>query len=150
MYNRPSFNEYFMGFAKQASTRSNCLRAHVGAVIVDKNNRIRSTGYNGTPSKVESCMERGACYRMNNNIPSGTMYETCRSLHAEQNAIIQAGISECKGSTMYIYGHSYMCIMCKRFVLQSGIERVFIKLNDESKVISVLVSEIREELSEVY
>jgi dCMP deaminase len=144
---KPSFNEYFMGFAKQASTRSNCLRAHVGAVIVGQDNFIKATGYNGTPSKVESCMERGKCFRIDNDIPSGTKYETCRSLHAEQNAIIQAGIDKCKGSSMYIYGHSYICVMCKRFIVQSGIERVFIKLNDESEVISVLVSSIREELS---
>ena len=114
---KPTFDEYFMGFAKQASTRSNCIRAQVGAVIVGQDNFIKATGYNGTPSKVTSCISREYCYRIANDIPSGTMYESCRSLHAEQNAIIQAGIDRCKGSVMYVYGHSHICVMCKRFIV---------------------------------
>ena len=104
---------YFLEMAKTASKRSNCLRAQVGAIIVGDDKTIRATGYNGTPSKVESCMERNYCYRVQNNIPSGTRYETCRSIHAEQNAIIQAGLERCKNSTMYIYGHNFVCILCK-------------------------------------
>ena len=98
---------YFLEMAKTASKRSNCLRAQVGAIIVGDDKTIRATGYNGTPSKVESCMERNYCYRVQNNIPSGTRYETCRSIHAEQNAIIQAGLERCKNATMYIYGHNF-------------------------------------------
>ncbi len=85
------WNEYFLDLAKTCASRSNCIRAQVGAVIVGPDKKIKATGYNGTPSKVESCAERGECYRIKNNIPYGTRYETCRSIHAEQNAIIQAG-----------------------------------------------------------
>ena len=85
-----SWTDYFLDMAKTCSSRSNCLRAQVGAVIVGADKKIKATGYNGTPSKVESCYERGECYRIKNNIPSGTCYETCRSIHAEQNAIISA------------------------------------------------------------
>ena len=67
MDNRPNWKEYFMGMAKQASTRSSCIRANVGVVIVDKDNRVVATGYNGTPHKVESCLERGYCFRIANN-----------------------------------------------------------------------------------
>ena len=89
-----SWTDYFLDMAKTCSSRSNCLRAQVGAVVVGQDKKIKATGYNGTPSGVESCYERGECYRMKNNIPSGTCYETCRSIHAEQNAIIQAGIKD--------------------------------------------------------
>ncbi len=114
------WNDYFMGMAKVASQRSNCLRAQVGAIIVGEDKYIKSTGYNGTPTKVQSCRDRGSCFRADNNIPSGTCYETCRSIHAEQNAIIQAGADKCKGSSIYIYGHNMVCILCKRFIVQSG------------------------------
>lgn len=76
--------DYFLDLAKTCSTRSNCIRAQVGAVIVGEDKTIKATGYNGTPSKVESCAERGECFRVKNNIQSGTRYETCRSIHAEQ------------------------------------------------------------------
>ena len=89
------WDDYFLDLAKTCASRSNCLRAQVGAVIVGEDKKIKATGYNGTPSKVESCAERGECYRIKNNIPSGTKYETCRSIHAEQNAIIQAGQDRC-------------------------------------------------------
>ena len=109
------WTEYFLDMAKTCATRSNCLRAQVGAVIVGPDKKIKATGYNGTPTKVVSCYELGECYRIKNNIPSGTCYETCRSIHAEQNAIIQAGQDRCQGATMYIYGHNFICILCKRF-----------------------------------
>ena len=108
------WDEYFLDLAKTCASRSNCIRAQVGAVIVGQDKKIKATGYNGTPSKVESCAERGECYRIKNNIESGTRYETCRSIHAEQNAIIQAGQDRCQGATIYIWGHNFICILCKK------------------------------------
>ncbi len=140
------WESYFLEMAKTASKRSNCLRAQVGAVIVGDDKTIRATGYNGTPSKVESCMERNYCYRVHNNIPSGTRYETCRSIHAEQNAIIQAGLERCKNSTMYIYGHEFICILCKRFILQAGIKNVVLKKDENSQVKYVSAQDLRNEL----
>ncbi|EKE03020.1 MAG: hypothetical protein ACD_20C00287G0003 [uncultured bacterium] len=144
-----SWDNYFFEIAKTIALRSNCIRAQVGAVIVDQNKHIKATGYNGVPSKVVSCMENGFCYRIKNNIPSGTRYETCRSIHAEQNSIIQAGEENCRGSVMYIYGHDQICILCKRFIVQSGISKVFLKKNDETDVIAVDAEELRHELSHV-
>lgn len=140
------WESYFLEMAKTASKRSNCIRAQVGAVIVGDDKTIRATGYNGTPSKVESCMERNYCYRVHNNIPSGTKYETCRSIHAEQNAIIQAGLERCKNSTMYIYGHEFICILCKRFILQAGIKNVVLKKDENSEVKHVTAQDLRNEL----
>jgi len=141
------WNEYFLEIAKTVSKRSNCLRAQVGAVIVGADKKIKATGYNGTPSKVVSCMEIGKCYRIENNIPSGTQYETCRSIHAEQNAIIQAGQDRCMGSSMYIWGHNFICILCKRFIVQSGIETIYLKKDENSPIEIVTAQQLRDELS---
>lgn len=142
------WNEYFLEIAKTCATRSNCFRAKVGAVIVGEDRKIKATGYNGTPSKVTSCYELGKCYRIENNIPSGTRYETCRSIHAEQNAIIQAGQDRCQGATMYIYGHNFICILCKRFIVQAGIKDVYLQKDENSPVNYVTVEQIRQELDE--
>lgn len=143
-----TWSEYFTDLAKTCASRSNCIRAQVGAVIVGEDKKIKATGYNGTPSKVESCYERGECYRIKHNIPSGTRYETCRAIHAEQNAIIQAGQDRCLGASMYIYGHDFICILCKRFIVQSGIVQVYLKKDDNSDIVCVSVDDIRKELNE--
>ncbi|MBO5386329.1 dCMP deaminase family protein [bacterium] len=140
------WDEYFLDLAKTCATRSNCIRAQVGAVIVGEDKKIKATGYNGTPSKVESCAERGECYRIKNNIPSGTQYETCRSIHAEQNAIIQAGQDRCKDATIYIWGHNFICILCKRFIVQSGIKNCVLKKDENSPIVRVSVEDLRREL----
>ncbi len=142
------WNEYFLEIAKTCASRSNCIRAQVGAVIVGQDKKIKATGYNGTPSKVVSCMELGYCYRVEHNIPSGTMYETCRSIHAEQNAIIQAGQDRCQGATMYIYGHNFICILCKRFIVQAGIKDVYLQKETGAPIEHIDCEHIRQELSE--
>lgn len=141
------WQSYFFEITKAVALRSNCIRAQVGAIVVDPNNKIKSTGYNGVPTKVISCKEAGSCYRQENNIPSGTRYETCRSIHAEQNAIIQAGEEKTRGAVMYIYGHDFICILCKRFIVQAGITDVYLKKNDESEVVHIPVTDIQMELS---
>ena len=144
------WNDYFLEIAKTVALRSNCIRAQVGAVIVGEDKKIKATGYNGTPSKVVSCAEIGKCYRIENNIPSGTRYETCRSIHAEQNAIIQAGQDRCKDGTMYIWGHNFICILCKRFIVQAGIRDIYLQKDENSPILHVEASDIQKELSEVF
>ena len=144
------WNEYFLQIAKTVALRSNCIRAQVGAVIVGEDKKIKATGYNGTPSKVVSCAEIGKCYRIENNIPSGTRYETCRSIHAEQNAIIQAGQDRCKDGTMYIWGHNFICILCKRFIVQAGIRDIYLQTDEKSPIEYVTVENIKEELSNAF
>ena len=81
----------FINMAEVVGSWSSCYQEnrHVGAVIV-KDKRILTTGYNGAPSGIESCAERGECLRRVRNIASGTMQEVCYAVHAEQNAVIQA------------------------------------------------------------
>lgn len=142
------WSEYFMEIAKTCASRSSCIRAQVGAAIVGTDKKIKATGYNGTPSKVPSCLELGFCYRIKNNIQSGTRYETCRSIHAEQNAIIQAGQDRSAGADMYIFGHNFICVLCKRFILQAGIENVYLQKDENSPVVHVNANQIRHELSD--
>jgi len=122
---RPSWDEYFMGIARLAATRSTCLRRQVGAVIV-KDKRILTTGYNGAPAGLPHCLDIG-CLREELNIPSGERHELCRATHAEQNAIVQAatlGVS-IKDSVMYSTTHP--CILCTKLIINAGIKKIVIE-----------------------
>ncbi len=143
---RPAWDEYFLRFAAQAAARSDCIRAQVGAVIVNPRRKVKGTGYNNSPVGVESCLARGYCYRIEHHIESGTRYETCRSIHAEQNAIIQAGEDNCVGSTIYVFGHDQVCILCKRFILNAGINRVLLQKDFQAGVVEIDPLTWREEL----
>ncbi len=139
---RPSWDEYFMKLAWLVAERSTCVRHHVGAVIV-RDKRILTTGYNGAASGIKDCLELG-CLRNQLNIPSGTRHEICRAIHAEQNAIIQAGTHgiNINGGTLYCT-HS-PCILCAKMIANAKIKRVvmsieypdnsFKQLFDEAKI----------------
>ena len=77
---------YYLDIADAVTERSTCLRRKWGAVIV-KDDEIISTGYNGAPRGRKNCTDIGTCIREELNIPRGTRYELCRSVHAEANAI---------------------------------------------------------------
>ena len=130
---RPSKNEYYLQIAKEVGKRSTCFRNKGGAVIV-RDDQIVSTGYIGAPRKTKDCLERGECLRNKLGILHGQRYEICRSVHAEQNAIInsaRAGVSLLSG-TMYIYMEngkgekldSFPCYICKKMIINAGLERV--------------------------
>lgn len=128
---RPSKVDYYLAMAEVASTRGTCLRRRFGSVIV-KDDRIVSTGYVGAPSGRQNCCDIGYCFREANNIPSGTMYERCRSSHSEMNAIINASKEEMKDATLYLVGvepdgkytKANCCAMCKKVIINSGISKV--------------------------
>ena len=121
---RPDWQTYFFQIAKLVATRSTCLRRQVGAVIV-KDNRILSTGYNGTPTGIAHCLERG-CIRTELNIPSGERHELCRGLHAEQNAIIQAAYHGVCINGADIYCTNQPCIICSKMLINAGIKKIYI------------------------
>jgi len=123
---RASWDEYFMEIAEIVKTRSTCLRRQVGAVIV-KDNRILTTGYNGSPAGTYNCTDKGTCKRIELNIPSGERHELCRALHAEQNAIITAaknGVST-EGATIYV--NVQPCVICAKMIINAGIKRIVFK-----------------------
>lgn len=122
---RPEPNEYFMGIAMTVRRRANCLGNRIGAVIV-RNDRVISTGYNGTPEDMRNC-EEGGCHRCahRDQYPSGTGYDLCICVHAEQNAILSAarfGIA-IEGSTLYTTMRP--CFGCTKEMLQAKIHAVY-------------------------
>lgn len=121
-----NWDERFMRLTEEVGTWSSCLRRKVGAVIV-RDKRVMTTGYNGAPTGIESCTERGECLREKLGIPSGTRHELCFAAHAEQNAIIQAakyGIN-ISGSTLYCTHQP--CVICAKMIINAGIKRVVYK-----------------------
>ena len=134
---RVSKDEYYLRIAENIFDRSTCLRRHFGAVIVN-NDEIVATGYNGAPRKVKSSMEHGFCWRKAHNVPHGKNYELCRSVHAEQNAMIQASRRDMLGSTLYLVGENpdkslvdaFPCVICLRMIINAGIERIVFRKAD--------------------
>ena len=140
---------YYLDIAEVVSQRSTCLRRHYGAVIV-KNDEVIATGYTGAPRGRKNCSDLGFCMREKLKVPRGERYELCRSVHAEQNAIISASREELIGSDIYLVGietrdGSYVenassCAMCKRVIINAGVEKVYIR-DDKDKFRVVDVSE---------
>lgn len=130
---RISKDQYYLEIAKAVALRSTCLRRQYGAIVV-QSDRIVSTGYNGAPRGRDNCCDLGKCLREEQHIPHGERYELCRSVHAEQNAIIAAGFEKTNGSTLYLAGIDSQtdkpidapdcCMMCKRVIINAGIKQV--------------------------
>lgn len=120
--NRPSWNEYFMEIAHLVKRRATCIRRQVGAVLV-KDKNILATGYNGAPSGIGHCLDRG-CLREQMDIPSGERHEMCRGLHAEQNAIIQAAKhgAVIEGATLYCTNQP--CGICAKMIINAGVNEI--------------------------
>lgn len=138
---------YYLDIAETVLERGTCLRRHYGAIIV-KNDEIISTGYVGAPRGRKNCSELGYCFREKMKIPRGERYEKCRSVHAEANAIISASRRDMIGSTLYLVGKdastgelvkdANCCAMCKRMVINAGIENVVVRdTKDEYRIIDV-------------
>ena len=132
---RVSKENYYLDIAQTVAERATCLRRKFGAIIV-KNDVIVSTGYNGAPRGRKNCSDLGFCYREQMQIPRGERYELCRSVHAEQNAIIAAPREQMLGATLYmactlpdgtLQSGTNSCMMCKRTILNAGISTVVVR-----------------------
>jgi dCMP deaminase len=131
---RVSKDDYYLGIAREVARRSTCFRRSIGAIIV-RDDQIISTGYVGAPRKTRDSLDHGYCLRDKLGIPHGERYELCRSVHAEQNAIInaaRAGVS-LLGGDMYIHGvapdkgepiDAFPCFICKKMIINAGLNRV--------------------------
>lgn len=138
---------YYLDLAEVVSQRGTCIRRRYGAVIV-KNDEVISTGYAGAPRGRKNCCDLQYCIREKMKIPRGERYELCRSVHAEANAIISASRDQMMGSSLYLVGtevntgkyveNSSCCSMCKRQVINAGIETVYIRdSKDQYRVVKV-------------
>ena len=139
---------YYLDIAETVSKRGTCLRRNFGAIIV-KNDEIISTGYTGAPRGRKNCSDLGFCKREQLNVPRGTRYELCRSVHAEANCIISASRRDMIDSTLYLVGidvntgelvkNANSCSMCKRLIINSGINKVVVRdTKDDYRIIHVI------------
>ena len=107
-----------------------------------------STGYTGAPRGRKNCSDLNYCVRQKLNVPRGERYELCRSVHAEANAIISTSRDKMLGSTLYLVGiecdtgeyveNASSCSMCKRLIINAGIQHVIIRDNkDDYRIIHV-------------
>jgi dCMP deaminase len=138
---RPDKFEHYLNRAKVAAEMSTCVRRRIGAIIVKDGVEV-SSGYVGSPRGTEHCIDTGKCLRKELGIPPGERYELCRSVHAEQNAIINAARTgvNIAGGEMYlsserikehynekseetrkIYGP---CMICTKMIINAGLVSV--------------------------
>ena len=141
---RPDRHTHFFNRARVVAERSTCLRRRIGAIIVNKDGVELSSGYVGAPRNTEHCTDIGKCLRRDLKIPSGQHYELCRSVHAEQNAIINAARTGASivGGEMYISSEKLKgaysnedeegkiygpCIICKKEIINAALTAVHMR-----------------------
>ena len=120
---RPTWDHYFMTLSSLAARRSNCMRRQVGCVLV-RAHRVISTGYNGTPRNLTNCTS-GGCPRCNNaqDNTGGQSLSTCLCIHAEENALLEAGRDRVGGGAV-LYCNTCPCLTCSIKIVQVGIAEV--------------------------
>lgn len=118
---RPTWDQYFMQLASLGAQRSNCMKRRVGCVVVE-DKRVISTGYNGTPRGLKNCTD-GGCPRCNDGQGSGVGLGTCLCLHAEENALLEAGRARIRKGTV-LYCDTCPCLTCSIKIVQVGISEV--------------------------
>ena len=152
--NRRDKQNYYLDIAETVLERGTCLRRNVGAIIV-KNDVIVSTGYAGAPRGRGNCCDIGSCRREKLGVPRGQRYELCRSVHAEANAIIAASREEMLGATLYLamkdvatgklVPDASPCNMCRRLIINAGIESVVVRNDAEHYTVYPVVRWIEED-----
>ena len=145
---------YYLDIAETVLERSTCLRRQYGAIIV-RNDEIVATGYNGAPRGRKNCSDLGYCVREQMRVPRGERYELCRSVHAEANAIISASRRDMVGGTLYLVGRdartgellgdATSCSMCRRLIINAGIQRVVIRNTDRDYSVVHVEDWVRED-----
>jgi len=120
---RPDWDRYFLDLCEAVSRRATCDRGRAGCVIV-KDKRIMTTGYVGAPAGLPHCDEAGHDLRKVIDVDDKVTQHCVRTLHAEQNAIIQAarfGIALEDGT---LYCKMTPCRTCAMMIINAGIKRV--------------------------
>ena len=164
---RPGKLEHYLNRARVAAERSTCLRRKVGAVII-KNDAEVSSGYVGSPRSTPNCIDLGTCIRIELGTPSGERYELCRSVHAEQNAIINAARTGANVSDgeMYIsselIGSGYAegssekahtlrpCALCMKEIINAGLTKVHMRDEQSGEVRSYGMDELMKMLDDEF
>ena len=130
---------YYLDIAESILERGTCLRKNYGAIIV-KNDEIISTGYSGAPRGRKNCIDLGYCVKKQYfpDVRHGG-YDACRSVHAEQNAMLSSSRKDMIGSDLYLVGirkdtgnyeeGASPCQMCRKLIINSGINKVYVRVN---------------------
>lgn len=130
---KPSWDEYGLALAQAASIRSSCVRSKVGSVILDRDHRVRSTGYNDSPAGTPGCEQ---CPRRTSGVKPGSSYDTgvgtCLALHAELNAVLYANREDLDGATLYVTRAP--CHGCSRVIRGTRIARI-VYINDSGMTV---------------
>ena len=146
------WNKYFLDIAEVVRTRSDCLTRDVGAVLVNANNRIIATGYNGSPKGIKNCNE-GGCERCTlskqGKIASGQQLDKCIRVHAEENAIIQAANEGISTNLATCYCTNLPCVHCAKILIQAGVKNVYYKEDYDSKLTLALFKEAKVKLRKI-
>jgi len=121
---RPDLDTYFLEIADIVSKRSTCCKYNVGTVLV-KNKHILATGYNGTPRKLKHCHQIGCVFDTNNTESNNK--PLCRGIHADQNAIIHAGLHGISTEGASLYSTHQPCHLCAKTIINAGIVKVVFK-----------------------
>ena len=142
---------YYLEIAKAVAGRSTCLRKKSGAVIVN-HDEIVATGYSGAPRGRDNCIDLGYCCKKK-FFPDvrHAGYDACRSVHAEQNALISASRKDMIGGTLYLVQYrtdtekyeenAGCCQMCRKMIINAGIEKVIVRGNNENEYRVIDVAE---------
>ena len=142
---------YYLDIAEAVAERGTCLRKDFGCIIV-KNDEIISTGYSGAPRGRENCIDLGYCMKKKifPDIRHGG-YDACRSVHAEQNAIISASRKDMIDSTLYLVGirkdtgeyekGANSCQMCRKMIINAGIKEVIVRVNNKNEYLKIDVND---------
>jgi len=114
---RLNIDEYFLNMARLTSLRSTCVRRQVGCILVDSNNHVVATGYNGVPKNFQHCLDvpcTGA------TAPSGTQLNECWAVHAEMNAMLQLQSTD----LLTAYITVTPCFDCAKILANSNVKRI--------------------------
>lgn len=120
-------DQTFLKIAQIWAEEAKCTRRQVGAVVV-KDNKVIGQGYNGVTSGAVHCTDGGCPRGQLSYEQAGPRADynqfPCRAIHAEHNAILQAGLDRCVGATIYVTDEP--CLQCANLIEHAKIGRVVV------------------------
>ena len=142
---RKDKDNYYLDIAETVMKRSTCLRQKFGAVII-LNDEVIATGYNGAPRGRKNCLDISTCACEEAGSSQDERCDLCRSVHAEQNAIISAARRDMIGAVLYLAGRDAItgelledttcCLMCRRFIINAGITKTVCRISSDNYVVT--------------
>jgi len=142
----------FMQLAREKSKESPCKRLQVGAVVLSSDGLVSGKGCNIVPEGVLSCRDIGnECIRSKFKIPSGQGYDkACFNVHAEQEALLEAGLQRAKNGTLFLAGHKFMCNDCTLKVIKSKIQDVYIQFLESDPIQHFSLEDLIKQVNEKF